>query len=135
MDATWISYEISVLKLRALVLLIPLQHLLVNKAPYRQADLVANFHVKQSNKSSKDVYSHFYQVDRSNMEALNYVKRGEQKLYCFIKVCKSFCLCVLRSTVRLWLKNLNIQTMAYLPWMKSKSSRTEIQSLSVKCLA
>ena len=62
------------------VLLIAFGDLFDNKAP---------FHVKQSNQSSKDAYSFFHQVDSSNMETLNHVKRGEQKLYCFIEVCDS----------------------------------------------
>ena len=45
------------------------------------------------------------------METLNHVKRGEQKLYCFIEVCDSLFPSVSRSTVRLWLKNVQIQTI------------------------
>ena len=70
-----------------------------------------SMYIKQSNQSSKDAYSFFHQIDSSNMETLNHVKRGEQKLYCFIEVCDSLFPSVSRSTVRLWLKHLQIQTI------------------------
>ena len=45
------------------------------------------------------------------MENLNFILRGEAKLYCFIEVCDKLFHSFSRRTVRSWLKQLNIMTI------------------------
>ena len=45
------------------------------------------------------------------MENLNFILRGEAKLYCFIEVCDKLFHSFSRSAVRSWLKQLNIMTI------------------------
>jgi hypothetical protein len=45
------------------------------------------------------------------MDGLNFIQRGEAKLYCFIEVCDKLFHSFSRSAVRSWLKQLNIMTV------------------------
>jgi len=45
------------------------------------------------------------------MDTLTFVMRGGKKLYCFIEVCETLFWFVSKSTVRLWIKKLDIQTI------------------------
>ena len=44
------------------------------------------------------------------MDTLNFVRRGETKLYCFPEACDKLFPTFSRSSVRLWLKKLNVVT-------------------------
>ena len=49
------------------------------------------------------------------MDSLRFIKRNEEKFYCFIEICESVFPNTPRSTVRNWLKALKIESVVCTP--------------------